>query len=99
MRDEELTHFALHLKRNITAMQWSKLDKHLRVTRNSMTRLLTGNRDWMLDEIAVVAAMLKEEPIDLIQQHGIGTQIITIAEYNQIAQPHGLEVGLVAHVA
>ncbi len=99
MKDKELTDFALYLKQTLTAMQWANLHRSMKISRNRLTRLFYGQGDWMLDEIAGVAKVLKVDPIDLIQEHGIGTTVLTIQEYNQIAKPHGLEVGLVAHVA
>ena len=91
--------FAQYLKDELSAAQFEVLHETIGITVYRFNKLINGKTDWYLDEIGKVAKELQRDPLELIMEFGVGRQLITMEELDQLAAGQGLEIALVAHAA
>lgn len=70
---------------------------------NRITRILnpeTGDLgEFSAEEVGIISRLSKVPPQELIREWGLGTNVITLREANQLVQTEGLEVGFIQHAA
>lgn len=96
---EHLQKFAEHLKKELSFMEFKQLPSYLGITLYRFNRLLKGKEDWYLDEISRLAKKLNGDPLDLIQNWGLGRKYITLQDMDQILAERGMEIAFAAHAA
>lgn len=91
--------FAEHLKAELSAAQFEVLYETMGITLYRFNKLMNGKTDWKVPEIGVLASQLQRDPLELIMEFGIGRNLITLEEMDQLAADQGLAIALVANAA
>lgn len=96
--------FDAYLRNELTKEQYDNMHILLGYQgRNRITRLLNPENDNLGDfnanEIAKLSEWLKVPAHDLIMEWGLGKNVVTLDEANQLVQSTGLMVGFLNHAA
>lgn len=80
------------LKNTLTAHQYEQLAGHIGCGPKRLTRIEKGSTDFILEEVVALAQLLELLPTELIMQHHVGEQKITLAQARLLAAKEGKEL-------
>lgn len=100
--DARVYAFERFLMEHLTAEQYTKLPTLLGMSDYKFTSRMGGpNRDecrlaeWRPEEVQALAKLLKMEPVELILQHGLGADMVTINQAREMARQSGNQLATV----
>lgn len=79
------------LLKNLSVKAYNSLTEKMSISSNRWTRILNNPFSTTADEVREVAKLLNEHPYELIIKFGLGREVITIAEMDDIESDYTIQ--------
>lgn len=87
------------IKAKMTAVDYERLHEILGISKYRLTTLIKGTVPFRKKELLTIGEFINIDITEYIMTYGVGKDVFTLQDMNQLLHPQGMELGIVSHAA